>query len=136
MKSIKPGRGPSAMGAMGSVALGVFGIFWTIGAASMGAPAFFVFFGIVFIGISFFQGIYHFKNATGVNRMSLYDITDAEVEPDPFNTHFNKQIRTDTQSSEQQRNDANELNFCPFCGNKVDDSSYKYCSGCGKEIRK
>ena len=30
MKSIKPGRGPSAMGAMGSAFAVIFGIFWTI----------------------------------------------------------------------------------------------------------
>ena len=40
MKSIKPGRGPSAMGAMGSIIAVIFGIFWTIAAASMGAPFF------------------------------------------------------------------------------------------------
>ena len=40
MRSIKPGRGPSAMGAVGSAAIGVFGIFWTISAANMGAPVF------------------------------------------------------------------------------------------------
>lgn len=34
MKSIKPGRGPSAMGALGSIICVVFGIFWTIMASS------------------------------------------------------------------------------------------------------
>lgn len=38
VKSIKPGRGPSAMSAIGSVFAVVFGIFWTIMSAKMGAP--------------------------------------------------------------------------------------------------
>ena len=46
MKSVKPGRGPSAMGAMGSVIAVIFGIFWTIAAASMGAPGIFPLFGV------------------------------------------------------------------------------------------
>ena len=45
MKHIKPGRGPSAMGALGSVIAVVFGIFWTVSAASMGAPISFSIFG-------------------------------------------------------------------------------------------
>ena len=40
MKSVKPGRGPSGMNFIGSVIAIVFGIFWTIMAARMGAPAF------------------------------------------------------------------------------------------------
>lgn len=40
MKSVKPGRGPSGMKFIGSVFAIVFGIFWTIMAARMGAPAF------------------------------------------------------------------------------------------------
>lgn len=46
MKSIKPGRGPSMMGAFGSAAVTVFGILWTIMAMSMGAPIFFACFGM------------------------------------------------------------------------------------------
>ena len=49
MKSVKPGRGPSGMNFIGSVIAIVFGIFWTIMAARMGAPAFFPIFGVIFI---------------------------------------------------------------------------------------
>ena len=38
-----------AMGAMGSIIAVIFGIFWTIAAASMGAPFFFPLFGVLFI---------------------------------------------------------------------------------------
>ena len=64
MKSIKPGRGPSAMGAMGSIIAVIFGIFWTIAAASMGAPFFFPLFGVLFIIMGIVQAVYNFKNAT------------------------------------------------------------------------
>ena len=36
MKSIKPGRGPSFMGGVMSILVGLFGVVWTIVAASMG----------------------------------------------------------------------------------------------------
>ena len=37
MKSIKPGRGPSMMGGLGSIFAGVFGVIWTMAAVQMGA---------------------------------------------------------------------------------------------------
>lgn len=136
MKSIKPGRGPSAMGAIGSVAVGVFGIFWTVGAASMGAPSFFVFFGIIFVVLAVIQGIYHYKNATGANRMSLFDVTEAEEEPDPLAKHFNKSRRVDNQIPEVDLGNTNHVNFCAYCGNRIIDSSFTYCPNCGKEMKK
>ena len=51
MKSIKPGRGPSMMSGVMSIAVGIFGLFWTIMAASIGG-GFMALFGIVFIGIA------------------------------------------------------------------------------------
>ena len=83
MKSIKPGRGPSMMNAVGSLIGIVFGIIWTCAAASMGAPGFFPLFGLVFIGIGVVNAIYSFKNATGDNRYSAYDIVDEDEEPAP-----------------------------------------------------
>ena len=80
MKSIKPGRGPSMMNAVGSLIGIVFGIIWTCAAASMGAPGFFPLFGLVFIGIGVVNAIYSFKNATGDNRYSAYDIVDEDEE--------------------------------------------------------
>ncbi|WII40001.1 zinc ribbon domain-containing protein [Paenibacillus thiaminolyticus] len=126
MKSIKPGRGPSAMEAIGSIAAGVFGVIWTFAAANMGAPIFFVLFGIVLVGLAVIQGIYHFKNAAGTNRMSLFDITDDQSEPDPLENMMNR----------KQDMNANELNYCPYCGNKIIDDSYKFCSKCGNEMMK
>lgn len=133
MKSIKPGRGPSAMGAVGSVGVGIFGIIWTIGAASMGAPVFFVMFGIVFVGLAIVQAIFHFKNATGANRMSIYDITDSVEEGDPFDKFIDKSNRQLREIHVEPENET--YNYCPYCGNKVTDDSYKFCSKCGKKVR-
>ncbi|MDU5142987.1 MAG: zinc ribbon domain-containing protein [Paenibacillus dendritiformis] len=127
MKSIKPGRGPSAMEAIGSIAVGVFGVIWIFAAANMGAPIFFVLFGIVFVGIAVIQGIYHFKNATGTNRMSVFDITDGQSEPDPLENMMNRR-------QAMNANESSEVNYCPYCGNKIMDNSYKFCSKCGKEL--
>ena len=49
MKSIKPGRGPSGLGFIGSVFGIIFGIFWTIMAARLGAPALIPILGVIFI---------------------------------------------------------------------------------------
>ena len=87
MKSIKPGRGPSAMGAMGNVFAAVFGVFWTVMAASMGAYMM-VPFGLVFIAAAVAGAVYNYKNATGKNRYSTYDIVDSEEEPDPLSSSF------------------------------------------------
>jgi len=117
MKSIKPGRGPSAMGAMGSVIAVVFGIFWTITAASMGAPIMFPVFGVLFIGMGIVQGIYHYKNATGKNRFSTFDISDESEERDPLE---------DLVRGKENR-------FCPYCGTKAEED-FQFCGKCGKRL--
>ncbi|MBW5445345.1 zinc ribbon domain-containing protein [Cohnella sp. CFH 77786] len=133
MRSIKPGRGPSAMGAAGSLFTAVFGVIWTIGAASMGAPSFFVLFGVVFIIMAIVQAVYHFNNATGKNRMSEYDITDPHEEPDPLNERFgSKQRRRYT--DDPVNTDPGEINYCPYCGNRIAEESHRFCANCGREI--
>nr|WP_312027289.1 zinc ribbon domain-containing protein [Paenibacillus typhae] len=121
------------MSAIGSIAVGVFGVFWTIGAAQMGAPVFFVAFGVIFVGLAVVQGIYHFKNATGKNRMSLMDITDRNEEPDPLDTFFKKSANSDHLSHESQESD-NALSYCPYCGSKVTNEAYQFCPRCGKAL--
>jgi len=130
LKSIKPGRGSSAMGAMGSVFAAVFGVFWTIMATSMGAPIFFAFFGVFFIIMAIVQGVYHYNNATKKNRMSVFDITDENEEVDPF------QQRIDNESKGRESFDINtdEIRYCPYCGVRINDD-YAYCPKCGKSIR-
>lgn len=136
MKSVKPGRGPSAMGAAGSIFAIIFGIFWTMMAYSMTRDApfpliGFVFpaFGIVFIGFGIVQAIFHYKNATSQNRMSLFDITDSQEESDPLNTRYGKQFS----ESGEAYSSSGEKAFCPYCGDRLKDG-YQYCPKCGKKI--
>ena len=84
MKSIKPGRGPSMMGGIMGIAVAVFGVIWTVIAASMGGGLFAIF-GVVFVIVAIVNTVYNFKNATGKNRYSTFDVTTDEEEPDPLN---------------------------------------------------
>lgn len=61
MKSIKPGRGPSMMGGVISIIIGLFGVFWTVMVLSAGG-GFMAIFGILFIIIAIVQAVYNFKN--------------------------------------------------------------------------
>jgi len=145
MKSVKPGRGPSMMGGVGAIGAGLFGIIWTFGAASMGAPGFFVLFGIVFIGISIFSAVYNLKNATSENRMSVFDIT--ENEPDPLNLKYGRAPQEHYNNTEHRGNQPSadkteqnlifngDINFCPSCGHNVANTTYSYCPSCGQAIR-
>lgn len=130
MKSVKPGRGPSAMGAVGSVVAVIFGIFWTIMAASLGAPIFFPIFGVLFIVIGVVQAIYHFKNATGENRYSAFDIVDSREEPDPLDRRFAPDRDTEERLEESGSGD---FRFCPYCGAHL-GSGFSFCGKCGKRL--
>ena len=133
MKSIKPGRGPSMMGGFGSVFSVIFGIFWTILAASMTRGTgligiIFPLFGVLFIIIGVFNAIYHFKNASGKNRYSAFDITDEDEEPDPLNERFGSaSAPPDSRSA--------ETHFCPYCGAPV-QNDFAFCRKCGRELPK
>jgi len=128
MKSIKPGRGPSMMGGIMSIAIGVFGVIWTIAAASMGGGLF-AMFGIVFIVIAVAQAIYNFKNATNKNRYSAFDITDETEEPDPFNERFGNTKKSETADNMP----GTDSEFCPYCGTKV-EGDFEFCNKCGKKL--
>ena len=129
MKSIKPGRGPSFMGGIASIAGILFGIFWTIMAASMGAPIFFPLFGLVFIGMGIVHAVYNFKNATGENRYSAYDIVDSVEEPDPWNERFGPRQTTEPQSTFSGSN----FSYCPYCGTQLGEG-FRFCGKCGREL--
>ena len=115
MKSIKPGRGPSFMSGVASVAVGLFGVIWTASALSMGAPVFFALFGVVFIILAVAMAIYEFRNAVGTNRHSLVDIVEDGEEPDPLNQRFG------------------DKRYCPFCGETLPENA-RFCPACGKEL--
>ena len=146
MKSIKPGRGPSMMSGVANIGAAIFGLIWTIAAASMGAGPF-ALFGLIFIGMAVASGIYNFKNATSENRYSTYDIVDSTEETDPFNERFGTpqnssadfdhyadgtpRYSNDSASVDKSKASANA--FCPYCGNEV-ENDFIYCNNCGKEL--
>ena len=128
MKSVKPGRGPSAMGGFSAVIAVIFGIFWTITASSMGAPGLFPLFGILFVIMGIISAIYNFKNATGKNRYSSFDIVDSHEEPDPMNQRFGVDITSDDPGFE-----SDDFRFCPYCGAKL-GADFAFCGKCGKQL--
>lgn len=132
MKSIKPGRGPSIMGVIGGIILVIFGLFWTITAANMGAPSIFPLFGVLFIFVAIASIIYNYKNATSKNRMSLYDITDAEEEPDPLDKYLVRD-RSELDFKREVGDEEEYMRFCPYCGESL-KKDYAYCPRCGKKI--
>jgi len=131
MKSVKPGRGPSGMSAIGAIFAVVFGIFWTITAVSMGAPFFFPIFGILFVIYGIVNAVYHYKNATGENRYSAFDITDEKEEPDPLNVRFGES-RSEFNDAPQY-NQGSSVRFCPYCGRET-EADYEFCPVCGKRL--
>lgn len=128
MKSIKPGRGPSMIDGIVGIFVALFGVFWTILAIGMGA-GFMAVFGIIFVIIAVIQVIYNFKNATGENRYSEYDIVEEQEEADPFNERFGKQENL----KEKNKIDFGKSRFCPYCG-ALAEERYVYCNKCGKKL--
>ena len=127
MKSIKPGRGPSGMGAFSAVCAAIFGVFWCIVAASMGA-FFMIPFGIIFIVICIANAVYNHKNATGKNRYSEFDIVDENEEEDPLNARYGEKRETGANQTY-----TGGKNFCPYCGTKS-EGDHKFCGNCGKRL--
>ena len=127
MKSIKPGRGPSFMSGIASAASALFGVFWTIVAGAMGAW-FMIPFGLIFVGLGVANAIYDFKNATGENRYSSFDIVDGTEEPDPLNDRFGAPLQTNN-----PENTILPSTFCPYCGAPA-EGDFRFCNRCGKEL--
>lgn len=128
MRSVKPGRGPSFMGGLGGIFAGVFGVFWTITAYSMGAPTFFCLFGVLFIVIALANAVYSFLNAGRKNRFSAFDITEDGEEEDPLNQYFGER----DERAQPRQADGKTL-YCPYCGEKAEEG-YRFCRRCGKEL--
>ena len=114
MKSVKPGRGPSFMNGIARVAVAIFGVIWTIAAASAGGTIFLLF-GLLFIGLAVAGAIYEFRNATAQNRYSVVDIVEDGEEADPLNQRFGSN------------------RYCPFCGEGLPENA-RFCPACGKEL--
>lgn len=113
------------MGGLSSILAGVFGVIWTMAAVQMGAGIF-ALFGVVFIVFAVLQAVYQFKNATGENRYSVFDITEEGEEPDPLEKRFSP-------SSPEEENKRPEGGFCPYCGAPA-EKDYDFCRRCGKKL--
>ena len=117
MKSIKPGRGPSMMGGIAGIFMIGFGILWTVITAQ--GSGIFALFGVLWTGIAVVMTVYNFRNATGKNRYSQFDITEGDEEPDPLNERFGE-----SREPEKAREES-DSSFCPYCGTPVHkDFSY------------
>lgn len=115
-------------GAIGGLVAAGFGVFWTISASNMGAPGFFVLFGVVFVLIGLGGAVYNFYNATSKNRFSTYDITVPGEEIDPLDPR-NQVDRPASESAEFEE----KPSFCPYCGTQL-KPSFEFCPNCGKDI--
>lgn len=122
MKSIKPGRGPSGMGAFAGIIAVLFGVFLLVIAVNMGAFIM-IPFGLLFIAMAIGTTIYNYKNATGKNRYSEFDIVDENEEPDPPTKFHRDVIARETERKK----------FCPYCGTKAEEG-HKFCGNCGSKL--
>lgn len=125
MKSLKPGRKPSQINAVGSIIVAVFGVLWCIMAGVMGIW-FVLPFGLFFIGFSIYNAFYHIHNAMSEaeDRDSIVDIVDSETKQDIHKSATNESIK--------MRSECRKI-FCPYCGNSVDDT-FLFCPKCGKVL--
>lgn len=133
------------MGGIGSIIMAVFGVFWTIMAASVGAPIFFSAFGVLFIIMALAQAAYNWKNALSDERFSEYDIVDSEEEDfvkgrgkkDPCGGQKEEEGRTlgagPAEESGLPEENGPVLRYCPYCGVLV-EQDFKFCGSCGKEL--
>ncbi|NLC69081.1 MAG: zinc-ribbon domain-containing protein [Clostridiaceae bacterium] len=151
------------MSFIGSIIAIVFGLFWMIIAARITANApfgvagaIFPLFGILFVVIGVVQAAYHYKNATGKDRFSIFDITDSSEEGDPagrwikngdkYENNYHDNHDTWHDAGEYEKSNKSplnkepnasskgiEMNYCPYCGKPVNED-FSFCPNCGKRL--
>jgi hypothetical protein len=126
--SIKPGRGPSAFGAVGAVVVAAFGVLWTIFAIWLTADApwpivriIFPAFGVLFVVMAIAGAFYNTHNATQSNRFSTFDVVPTDSEPEPM-------LGRDPAPPEERPN-----RFCTQCGGGLRPND-KFCGRCGTRV--
>lgn len=99
MHSIKPGRGPSAMGVVVGVFVALFGVAWTILTFKMtrGSPfplvgIIFPLFGVGVVIVAIIGVLYNLRNTTAKDRFSVIDITTSAEESDPLHERFGHRL--------------------------------------------
>ncbi len=127
MYSVKPGRGPSFMGAIGGIIGVAFAIFWVIMASRIGAPPIMIVFGALLMVGMIATTLYHLYNTTQKNRVSHYDITTSHEETDPVARMLDRGNPPATWNESRKQ----AFNFCPYCGKAINDD-FDYCPHCGK----
>lgn len=125
MKSIKPGRMPSAQAAFMSVFGILFSIVWTAITFSMGAY-FMAPFGVLILIKCIWDLVYNLHNATQKNRYSMYDVVSPSEEQDPMQARFEESGAAADESDADTR-------FCPYCGAEA-AADFRFCKSCGKEL--
>ena len=124
MRHVKPGRGPSMMGAIFS---GISALAMLIMGISMMGSGFGLE-GIIpflFSAGAACMAVYNFKNSVSKNRYSDFDVTDPSEEPDPLNEHI-PWTKQNIQSG-----------YCPYCGKPLEAAAgagFVYCPYCGKKL--
>ena len=109
-----------------SLFVGCFGVVWTIAAYAMGG-GFFALFGVIFVATAVVMAIFHFKNATGKNRYSSFDVVDGREEPDPWNVRYGEEER------QLENRSYTENAFCPYCGAPAEED-FEFCRKCGRKL--
>lgn len=112
------------MGGIVGIFMALFGIVFTAAAAK--ASPIVALFGVIWTVVVLANTIYNFKNATGKNRYSQYDITDENEESDPLNERFGNHSMSDGK-------ELSESKFCPYCGSPAKED-FEFCNNCGKKL--
>ena len=76
------------------------------------------------------QAIYNFKNATGENRYSAFDIVDSDEEPDPLDRHFRPERNVE---AARRRTARAGLPLALYCSARL-GSGFEFCGKCGKRL--
>ncbi len=146
MKSIKPGRGASGIGFVGSIFAAIFGVFWTImafsmtrgigGVNGMGSTGsiiaiIFPLFGVLFVGMGIAQAVFHYRNATGKSRYSMFDITDQKEEGDPA-----QKWAKGGDPWDPAKENPDGARYCPWCREPLAQypNDIVYCPKCGRKL--
>jgi len=134
--SVKQGRMRSAQGVAGGIFGIIFSIIWTAAAVSVGASWFFCLFGVFFVAMTIYSTYISYKNATGENRYSEFDIVEMDSEPDPWDEKFrgdSQEFNIDQNCGHIHAVAGNSSNFCPYCGTKT-EKDFEFCKICGKKL--
>ena len=132
MYSVKPGRGPSLLGAIVGIVVAIMGVFWTFTATSHGAPALFAVFGVFFVILALGGVLYNMFNATSPNRVSTYDITGPGEERDPVGDALIRSRPIGAETAPGLPAGSSPA-YCSGCGRKL-EGSFKFCPGCGRPV--